>query len=91
MNAKAMTETILDIIGAPGDWERVEDYLQSEVALFVGKVEASLEQLSSHCHGQRELDFAHGNTEGAERWQHIAAGVRCAIDEFRHHAEAAIQ
>lgn len=29
--AKVMTETILDIIGKPGDWERVARYIETEL------------------------------------------------------------
>lgn len=54
----------------------------------IEKIEASLETLRAHCHGQAARDQAYGNEDGAKHWTALAAGVRLALDELRHHLEA---
>lgn len=54
----------------------------------IEKIEASLETLRAHCHGQAARDQAYGNEDGVKHWTTLAAGVRLALDELRHHLEA---
>lgn len=57
----------------------------------IEKIEAAIENIRAHCHGQANLQMAHGNDDSKARWETLAAGVRLALDEVRVHLEAARQ
>ena len=40
----AMTETILDIIGGPGDWERVHEYIYTELSSLISRTQHQTQQ-----------------------------------------------
>lgn len=60
--AKAITETILDIIGTPGDWQCVEDYIRTELEAI--HEQAHLDQITAVRPARRHLPLLPSGHQG---------------------------